>query len=147
MLKKLYFLPKMLKLHNPPVPPSPFIKKGEGDCVFEIFEKIEGSDFSHRQGYFFFKKKELGGYHYFHTNQPLPVLSFFLVFLVCVFVCFVYLHIIQCNKGSCYEQITGHLNINLYGCVSLLAPECAVHVLCVISNPSTSEKPHCVRPQ
>ena len=46
--KKLYFLPKMLKLHNPPVPPSPFIKKGEGDCVFEIFEKIEGSDFSHR---------------------------------------------------------------------------------------------------
>ena len=40
-------------------------------------------------------------------------------------------------------------NIYLYGCVSLLAPECAVCVcvcvcvfLCVISNQSTSKKPH-----
>ena len=33
---------------------------------------------------------------------------------------------IQCNKNSCCEHITGGVNIYLYGCISLLAPECAV---------------------
>ena len=33
-------------------------------------------------------------------------------------------------KGSCYEHIAVGVNIYLYGCVSLLAPECAV-CLCV----------------
>ena len=45
--------------------------------------------------------------------------------------------IIKCNKCSCSEQITGGINIYLYGCVSVLAPECAVCIcvfLCVISN-------------
>ena len=37
---------------------------------------------------------------------------------------------IHCNKDSCCEHITGAVNIYLYGCVSLLAPECAV-CLCV----------------
>ena len=38
---------------------------------------------------------------------------------------------IQCNKCCCYEHITVvGANIYLYGCVSLLAPECAV-CLCV----------------
>ena len=64
---------------------------------------------------------------------------------MCVCVCFVYLHIIQYNKGSYREHITGDLNINLYGCVGLLATECAVYVLCVISNPSTIKKQHYVR--
>ena len=53
--------------------------------------------------------------------------------------------VIKCNKGSCCEPITGCVNIYLYGCVSLLVPECAVCVpvfLCVISNQGTSKKPH-----
>ena len=51
--------------------------------------------------------------------------------------------IIACNKGSCCEHITGGANIYLYGCVSLMASECAVCVyVCVISNQSTSKKPH-----
>ena len=37
---------------------------------------------------------------------------------------------IQCNKDSCYEHIAVGINKYLYGCVSLLAPECAV-CLCV----------------
>ena len=43
--------------------------------------------------------------------------------------------IIYCSKGSCCEKITDVVNIYLYGCVSLLAPECVVCVcVCVISN-------------
>ena len=54
---------------------------------------------------------------------------------------------IHCNKGSCCEHITGGVNIYLYGCVSLLAPECVVYLcvfvfVCVISNQSTSKKAH-----
>ena len=37
-------------------------------------------------------------------------------------------------------------NINLYRCASLLAPECVLYVLWMISNKSTSKTP-CVRPQ
>ena len=33
---------------------------------------------------------------------------------------------IQCNIDSCCEHITVGVNIYLYGCVSLLAPEFAV---------------------
>ena len=33
---------------------------------------------------------------------------------------------IQCNKDSCSEHITGSINIYLYGCDSLLVPECVV---------------------
>ena len=36
--------------------------------------------------------------------------------------------IIECNKVSCSEHITGGGNIYLCGCVSLLAPKCAVCV-------------------
>ena len=48
---------------------------------------------------------------------------------------------------SCSEHITVGLNIYLFGCVSLLAPECAECgclwvFVCVISNESTSKKPH-----
>ena len=137
----------MLKLCNPPAPsplPSsfPFIKEGEVDCVFEIFEKMEGSDFSHRQSFFFKKKRggQMGISISILTNPFHCYLSFQCLLCVC-------LHIIQCNRGSCCKHITGHLDINLYGCVSLLAPECAMYVLCVISNPSSSKTPHCVRPQ
>ena len=71
----------------------------------------------------------------------------------------------SCNKGSCCEHITGSINVYLYECVSLLARVCVcvcvcvcacvclcvvcvcscVHVcacVCVISNQSTSKKPH-----
>ena len=34
-------------------------------------------------------------------------------------------------KIAAGEHITGGVNIYLYGCVSLLAPECAVCLLCV----------------
>ena len=91
----------------------------------------------------FKKKKKKGGCHYLHTSTFQCYLSF--QCLVCVCVCFVYLHIIQYNKGSYREHITGDLNINLYGCVGLLVTECAVYVLCVISNPSTIKKQHYVR--
>ena len=37
-----------------------------------------------------------------------------------------------CNKGSCCEYIKGGVNIYLYGCVSLLALECAVYVCAVV---------------
>ena len=53
----------------------------------------------------------------------------------------------QCKRSSCCEHITGVVNIYLYECVSLLAPECAVCVcvfVCVILNQSTSKKPHYV---
>ena len=60
---------------------------------------------------------------------------------------------IQCNIDSCCEHITVGVNIYLYGCVSLLAPEFAVCLyvcvcvfVCVISNQSTSKKT-CVRPK
>ena len=33
---------------------------------------------------------------------------------------------IQCDKDSCCEHITSGVNIYLYWCVSLLAPECVV---------------------
>ena len=37
------------------------------------------------------------------------------------------------------------VNMYLYGCVSLLPPKCArCPCVCVISNQSTSKKPHCV---
>ena len=41
--------------------------------------------------------------------------------------------LIQCNKDSCCKHITGGVNIYLYWCVSLVAPECLfVHVfVCV----------------
>ena len=38
----------------------------------------------------------------------------------------------QFNKDSCCEHITSGVNIFLYGCASLLAPECAV-CLCVFT--------------
>ena len=43
---------------------------------------------------------------------------------------FWYRWIIQCNPDSCWEHITGRVNVYLYGCVSLLAPVFAV-CLCV----------------
>ena len=57
---------------------------------------------------------------------------------------------IQCNTDSCCKHITGGVNIYLYECVNLLAPECAVSLcecvcvcVCVgvISNQSTRKKP------
>ena len=45
-------------------------------------------------------------------------------------VIFWYQWIIQCNTDSCCEHMAGGVNIHLYGCVSLLVPECAVY-LCV----------------
>ena len=50
-------------------------------------------------------------------------------------------------KDSCSEHITVGSNIYLFGCVSLLAPECAECIclcvfVCVVSNESTSKKPH-----
>ena len=52
---------------------------------------------------------------------------------------------IQCNKASCCEHI--RVGVNIYGRVSLLAPECTVCLfmcvfLYVTSNQSTSKKPH-----
>ena len=50
-------------------------------------------------------------------------------------------------KGSCCEHITGGVNIYFNGCVTLLAPECAVCIcviVYVISNHSTSKRPYCV---
>ena len=49
--------------------------------------------------------------------------------------------IISYNKGSCFEHIPSGVNIHLYGCVSLLAPECVVCVF-VILNQRTSKKPN-----
>ena len=47
------------------------------------------------------------------------------------------------SLNSCFEQITSGVNIHLHGCASLLAPECVVCVcVFVISNKSTSKKPH-----
>ena len=47
------------------------------------------------------------------------------------------------SLNSCFEQITSGVNIHLHGCASLLAPECVVWVcVFVISNQSTSKKPH-----
>ena len=43
------------------------------------------------------------------------------------------------------EHITGDINIYLHGCVSLVPPEyvvCFCVCVCVISNQSTTEKPH-----
>ena len=37
---------------------------------------------------------------------------------------------IQCNTDSCCEHIAGGVYIYLYGCVSLLVPDCAMY-LCV----------------
>ena len=37
-----------------------------------------------------------------------------------------WLLLIQCNSDSCFEHIAGGADIYLYGCVSLLAPVCAV---------------------
>ena len=37
---------------------------------------------------------------------------------------------IQCNTHSCCEDIIGGVNMYLYQCVSLFAPECALS-LCV----------------
>ena len=55
------------------------------------------------------------------------------------------IHLIISCKGSSCEHIRGCVNLYLYECVSLLAHECAVCVcvyVCVISNQSTSKKPH-----
>ena len=56
---------------------------------------------------------------------------------------------IQCNKDNCYEHIT--VGVNIFTCVSLLGPECAVCFcvmcclcVCVVLNQSTSKKPHYV---
>ena len=54
---------------------------------------------------------------------------------------------IYCNTHSCCEHIIGGVKIDLYECVSLLTPECAVCLclcVCVISNQSTSKKLHYV---
>ena len=45
-------------------------------------------------------------------------------------VTFWYQWTIQCNTDSCCEHMAGGVNIHLYGCVSLLVPECALY-LCV----------------
>ena len=47
----------------------------------------------------------------------------------------------QCNTDSCCEHITGGVITYLYACDSLLAQFISVFV-CVISNQSTSKKPH-----
>ena len=40
--------------------------------------------------------------------------------------------LIRCNTDSCCECMTGVVNIYLYGCGSLFAPECAVCIcMCV----------------
>ena len=72
------FFFQMLKLCNPHPPPPPFIKEGGGGWVFEIFLKMEGLDFSHKNGVvgkigtIILKRGGGGegweGYHYFHTN-------------------------------------------------------------------------------
>ena len=39
---------------------------------------------------------------------------------------------IQCSyASSCCQHITGGVNINLHGCVSLMVPECALSLLCL----------------
>ena len=52
MLKKVFFLPNMLKLCKPPAPPprppTLVLYKGGGIEFSKIFEKMEGSDFSLR---------------------------------------------------------------------------------------------------
>ena len=56
---------------------------------------------------------------------------------------------IQSNKDSLYDHVPLGVNIDLYGCFSLLAPDCAVCLcvwvcvcVCVRSNQSTSKKLH-----
>ena len=38
---------------------------------------------------------------------------------------------IQCYTDSCCEHIIGGVNLYLYGCVSLLAPVCAICLCCL----------------
>ena len=63
-------------------------------------------------------------------------------------VIFLYQWIIQCNKDSGSERTIDGVNIYLYGCVSILPPECTVCV-CVCScvcniKSDTSKKPYYV---
>ena len=56
-----------------------------------------------------------------------------------------YQWITQCNADSCYESTADGLDIYLYRCLCLLAPECDVSLyVCFVSNQSTSKKPHYV---
>ena len=60
---------------------------------------------------------------------------------------------IQCNKDNCYEHIT--VGVNIFTCVSLLGPECAVcfcvmcvsMCLCGIKSEYQQKTTLCVRPQ
>ena len=77
MLKSVFF--QILKLCNPQ-PPAPTLYKGRGGgggWVFEIFLKMEGLDFSHKNGVVgkigrIILERGGGegweGYHYFHTK-------------------------------------------------------------------------------
>ena len=66
MLKKVFFCPKC---SNCVTPLARYKRGGEGVWIFEIFEKMRGSDFSHKNGVVGEIGKEGGrGYHYFHTN-------------------------------------------------------------------------------
>ena len=46
------------------------------------------------------------------------------------------MQIIEYNTHSCYEHITGGVDIYLYQCVSLLAPVCTVCIICQILKSS-----------
>ena len=60
---------------------------------------------------------------------------------------FWYYWIIQYNTDSCCKHMADDVNIYLYGCVNLLVWVCCVSLcvcVCVMSNQSTSKKPHYV---
>ena len=46
------------------------------------------------------------------------------------------MQIIEYNTHSCYEHITGGVDIYLYRCVSVLAPVCTVCIICQILKSS-----------
>ena len=49
---------------------------------------------------------------------------------------------IQCYTDSCCEHIIGGVNIYLYGCVSLLAPVCAMCLCCLWYQARVPAKKH-----
>ena len=73
---------------------------------------------------FVFHRKSLVLLHIMNRYTTLQ-LSIFLKENTLRIVNFWYQWIIHCNTDSCCEYMPGDVNIYLYGCVSLLSPECA----------------------
>ena len=107
---------------HPLLPPFPVLYFYRFLCVF-------CSSIPFLSVLFVFHKKSLVLLHLMNRYTTSTIEHFFKKENTFWKVNFWYQWIIQCNTDSCCEYMAGDVNIYLYGCLSLLVPDCADYLV------------------